>query len=82
MFRVVLRIDWLKNQRDLVVVETIRQVVGHRVRISRGDRRQIENRFNVLQDAAKVMGRLRNVSGLWHTATRQSKALESHIHKC
>ncbi len=64
-----------KGQWRLVEVETVREVVGGGIRIS--ERRQTVNLFNELQDAAKIMRDVRDVTRLcerrhhdqWHAKT-------------
>src|ERR1700722_6403814 len=52
--------DWLKSYRSLSQVETIREIVAAGIRISQ--RRQIVNFLNKFQDAAEIVGHVRDVS--------------------
>ena len=62
MARVERRDDGVKGEGHLVVVETVRQIIGIGIRVA--ERGQIVSGLNEFENAAKVVCGVRNVSSL------------------
>lgn len=60
--RIERRRNRVEGERRLREVETIRQIIGRSVRVA--ERWEVERRLDEFQDAAEVMGDVRDVRGL------------------